>query len=166
MRTLHFKRDLTKIQKTYNVKNTSSCSTQESRQMIYLPLLLVNELNFRVKDLMVSRYSTHFEYAGFSVKWTHIASFTHLKKINSSTVQLPLTVSYEGISLSTFRFWVHLHDVVYSLRQFGEIFVILLVSDVNLQDSIRRGCFTCTSFKKLWNKQNYFVFIKASQMNS
>lgn len=33
--------------------------------MIYLPLLLVNELNFRVKDLMVSRYSTHFEYAGF-----------------------------------------------------------------------------------------------------
>ncbi|XP_040901050.1 cleft lip and palate transmembrane protein 1-like protein [Toxotes jaculatrix] len=66
--------------------------SQEGRQMIYLPLLLVNELSFRVRDLM---------------------------EINSSTVQLPLTVSYEGISLRRFRFWVHLQDVVYSLRQFG-----------------------------------------------
>ncbi|TNN02364.1 hypothetical protein fugu_009851 [Takifugu bimaculatus] len=66
--------------------------SQDSRQMIYLPLLLVNELNFRVRDLM---------------------------EINSSTAELPLTVSYKGISLRTFRFWVHLHDVVYSLRQFG-----------------------------------------------
>uniref|UniRef100_A0A3Q3NGD6 Lipid scramblase CLPTM1L n=1 Tax=Mastacembelus armatus TaxID=205130 RepID=A0A3Q3NGD6_9TELE len=61
-------------------------------KMIYLPLLLVNELSFRVRDLM---------------------------EISSSTVQLPLTVSYEGISLRRFRFWVHLQDVVYSLRQFG-----------------------------------------------
>lgn len=60
--------------------------------MIYLPLLLINELSFRVRDLM---------------------------EISSSTVQLPLTVSYEGISLRRFRFWVHLQDVVYSLRQFG-----------------------------------------------
>ncbi|XP_042346417.1 cleft lip and palate transmembrane protein 1-like protein [Plectropomus leopardus] len=66
--------------------------SQEGRQMIYLPLLLVNELSFRVRDLM---------------------------EISSSTVQLPLTVSYEGISLRRFRFWVHLQDVVYSLRQFG-----------------------------------------------
>ncbi|XP_072250707.1 lipid scramblase CLPTM1L-like isoform X2 [Leuresthes tenuis] len=66
--------------------------SQESRQMIYLPLLLVNEVSFRVRDLV---------------------------EINSSTVQLPLTVSYEGISLRRFRFWVHLHDIVYSLRQFG-----------------------------------------------
>ncbi|KAK2844336.1 hypothetical protein Q5P01_010995 [Channa striata] len=66
--------------------------SQESRQMIYLPLLLVNELSFRVRDLM---------------------------EISSSTAQLPLTVSYEGISLRRFRFWVHLQDVVYSLRQFG-----------------------------------------------
>lgn len=29
------------------------CSTQDEGQMIYLPLLLVNELNFRVRDLMV-----------------------------------------------------------------------------------------------------------------
>ncbi|XP_041843129.1 cleft lip and palate transmembrane protein 1-like protein [Melanotaenia boesemani] len=66
--------------------------SQEGRQMIYLPLLLVNELSFRVRDLM---------------------------EISSRTVQLPLTVSYEGISLRRFRFWVHLHDIVYSLRQFG-----------------------------------------------
>ncbi|XP_050932264.1 lipid scramblase CLPTM1L isoform X1 [Lates calcarifer] len=66
--------------------------SQEARQMIYLPLLLINELSFRVRDLM---------------------------EISSSTVQLPLTVSYEGISLRRFRFWVHLQDVVYSLRQFG-----------------------------------------------
>ncbi|XP_056142669.1 lipid scramblase CLPTM1L-like [Lampris incognitus] len=64
----------------------------EGRKMAYLPLLLVDELSFRVRDLM---------------------------EINSSTFQLPLTVSYEGISLRKFRFWVHLQDVVYSLRQFG-----------------------------------------------
>uniref|UniRef100_I3JIC9 Lipid scramblase CLPTM1L n=1 Tax=Oreochromis niloticus TaxID=8128 RepID=I3JIC9_ORENI len=66
--------------------------SQEGRQMMYLPLLMVNELNFRVRDLM---------------------------EISSSTVQLPLTVSYEGISLRGFRFWVHLQDMVYSLQQFG-----------------------------------------------
>ncbi|KAK5922569.1 hypothetical protein CgunFtcFv8_019817 [Champsocephalus gunnari] len=66
--------------------------SQEGRQMIYLPLLLVNEISFRVKDLV---------------------------EISSSTIRLPLTVSYEGISLRGFRFWVHLQDIVYSLRQFG-----------------------------------------------
>ncbi|KAM9851510.1 lipid scramblase CLPTM1L-like [Aulostomus maculatus] len=66
--------------------------SQEGRQMVYLPLLLIDELSFRVRDLM---------------------------EISSSTLQLPLTVSYEGISLRRFRFWVHLQDVVYSLRQFG-----------------------------------------------
>uniref|UniRef100_A0A3B4Z3U3 Lipid scramblase CLPTM1L n=1 Tax=Stegastes partitus TaxID=144197 RepID=A0A3B4Z3U3_9TELE len=66
--------------------------SQDGRQMIYLPLLLVNELSCRVKDLV---------------------------EISSSSAQLPLTVSYEGISLRGFRFWVHLQDMVYSLRQFG-----------------------------------------------
>ncbi|XP_068616420.1 lipid scramblase CLPTM1L-like [Brachionichthys hirsutus] len=66
--------------------------SQDGQQMIYLPLLLVDELSFRVRDLM---------------------------EINSSIAQLPLTVSYEGISLRGFRFSVHLQDVVYSLRQFG-----------------------------------------------
>ncbi|XP_028327143.1 cleft lip and palate transmembrane protein 1-like protein [Gouania willdenowi] len=66
--------------------------SHEGRQMFYLPLLLVNELSCRVSDLV---------------------------EISSSTAQLPLTVSYEGISLTGFRFWVHLQDIVYSLRQFG-----------------------------------------------
>lgn len=38
-----------------------TCSTQDGGQMIYLPLLLVNELNFRARDLMVGPYSTHCE---------------------------------------------------------------------------------------------------------
>ncbi|KAM6909873.1 lipid scramblase CLPTM1L-like [Xenentodon cancila] len=66
--------------------------SQEGRQTIYLPLLLVDELSYSVKDLV---------------------------EISSSSLKLPLTVSYEGISLRRFRFWVHLHDIVYSLRQFG-----------------------------------------------
>lgn len=41
------------------------------------------------------------------------------QEIKGSTVQLPLTVSYKGTGLRRFRFWVHLHDVVFSLRQFG-----------------------------------------------
>lgn len=41
------------------------------------------------------------------------------QEIKDSTVQLPLTVSYKGTGLRRFRFWVHLHDVVFSLRQFG-----------------------------------------------
>ncbi|KAG7234951.1 hypothetical protein INR49_003565 [Caranx melampygus] len=72
--------------------------SQDSRQMFYLPLLLVNELSVRVRDLVVG---------------------SDVTEISSSTAQLPLTVSYEGISLRRFRFWVHLQDVVYSLRQFG-----------------------------------------------
>ncbi|XP_054637433.1 lipid scramblase CLPTM1L-like [Dunckerocampus dactyliophorus] len=66
--------------------------SQEGRRIIYLPLLLIDELSFRVRDLM---------------------------EITGSTTHLPLTVSYEGISLRRFRFWVHLQEVVYSLRQFG-----------------------------------------------
>ncbi|XP_046887009.1 cleft lip and palate transmembrane protein 1-like protein [Hypomesus transpacificus] len=65
---------------------------KDGRRMTYLPLLLMDELSFRLKDLM---------------------------EINGTLTELPLTVSYEGISLRTFRFWVHLQDVVYSLRQFG-----------------------------------------------
>ncbi|XP_034031112.1 cleft lip and palate transmembrane protein 1-like protein [Thalassophryne amazonica] len=66
--------------------------SQEGNQIIYLPLLLVDELSFRVRDLM---------------------------EISSSTDQLPLNISYQGISLRRFRFWIHLQDVVFSLRQFG-----------------------------------------------
>lgn len=93
------------------------------------------------------------------MKWAHVVSLTHSKEINSSTAELPLTVSYEGTSLRTFRFWVHLHDVVYSLRQFGEIFVSLSVSEVILHDLIGRRCFPCSIvFKKSLNQQNHLYF--------
>lgn len=60
---LYFKPNINFIYRIYicNVKNF--CSTQDGGQLIYLPLLLVNELNFRVRDLMVGWYSTHFEYS-------------------------------------------------------------------------------------------------------
>ncbi|KAK0139683.1 Cleft lip and palate transmembrane protein 1-like protein [Merluccius polli] len=64
----------------------------EGRRMTYLPLLLVDQLSVRARDLL---------------------------EVSSSTRQLPLTVSYQGTSLQSFRFWVHLQDLVYSLRQFG-----------------------------------------------
>ena len=40
--------------------------------------------------------------------------------INRSTTELPLTVSYDKISLGRLRFWIHMQDAVYSLQQFGE----------------------------------------------
>ncbi|KAG7458263.1 hypothetical protein MATL_G00236230 [Megalops atlanticus] len=65
---------------------------QIGKKMVYLPLLFVDELSNRVKDLM---------------------------EINSSTTELPLTVSYDTISLGKLRFWIHMQDAVYSLQQFG-----------------------------------------------
>lgn len=40
--------------------------------------------------------------------------------INRSSTELPLTVSYDRISLGRLRFWIHMQDAVYSLQQFGE----------------------------------------------
>lgn len=40
--------------------------------------------------------------------------------INRSTAELPLTVSYDKISLGRLRFWIHMQDAVYSLQQLGE----------------------------------------------
>ncbi|XP_051519075.1 lipid scramblase CLPTM1L [Myxocyprinus asiaticus] len=65
---------------------------QNGKKMVYLPLLFVDELSNRVKDLM---------------------------EINSSTTELPLTISYDSISLGKLRFWIHMQDAVYSLQQFG-----------------------------------------------
>uniref|UniRef100_UPI002955C995 lipid scramblase CLPTM1L-like n=1 Tax=Panthera onca TaxID=9690 RepID=UPI002955C995 len=39
--------------------------------------------------------------------------------INRSSTELPLTVSYDKISLGRLRFWIHMQDAVYSLQQFG-----------------------------------------------
>ncbi|XP_067586421.1 lipid scramblase CLPTM1L isoform X2 [Pseudorca crassidens] len=58
----------------------------------YLPILFIDQLSSRVKDLTV---------------------------INRSTTELPLTVSYDKISLGRLRFWIHMQDAVFSLQQFG-----------------------------------------------
>lgn len=65
---------------------------QNGKKMVYLPLLFVDELSNRVKDLM---------------------------EINSTSTELPLTISYDSISLGRLRFWIHMQDAVYSLQQFG-----------------------------------------------
>lgn len=51
-----------------------------------------------------------------------------LQEINSSTTELPLTVSYDTISLGKLRFWIHMQDAVYSLQQFGELNVLAKLS--------------------------------------
>ncbi|XP_037385858.1 lipid scramblase CLPTM1L isoform X1 [Talpa occidentalis] len=65
---------------------------QLGKTVHYLPILFIDQLSSRVKDLMV---------------------------INRSTTELPLTVSYDKISLGRLRFWIHMQDAVYSLQQFG-----------------------------------------------
>ncbi|XP_026205217.1 cleft lip and palate transmembrane protein 1-like protein [Anabas testudineus] len=65
---------------------------QNGKKMVYLPLLFVDELSNRVKDLV---------------------------EINSTSRELPLTISYDSISLGRLRFWIHMQDAVYSLQQFG-----------------------------------------------
>ncbi|XP_063049564.1 lipid scramblase CLPTM1L-like, partial [Engraulis encrasicolus] len=65
---------------------------QHGKKMVYLPLLFVDELSNRVKDLM---------------------------EINSTTKEVPLTISYDTISLGRLRFWIHMQDAVFSLQHFG-----------------------------------------------
>ncbi|XP_035537608.1 cleft lip and palate transmembrane protein 1-like protein [Morone saxatilis] len=65
---------------------------QNGKKMVYLPLLFVDELSNRVKDLV---------------------------EINSTSMELPLTISYDSISLGRLRFWIHMQDAVFSLQQFG-----------------------------------------------
>ncbi|KAG7317244.1 hypothetical protein KOW79_019542 [Hemibagrus wyckioides] len=65
---------------------------QSGKKFVYLPLLFIDELSNRVKDLV---------------------------EINSSTTELPLTISYDTITLGKLRFWIHMQDAVYSLQQFG-----------------------------------------------
>ncbi|KAI9540021.1 Cleft lip and palate associated transmembrane protein 1 [Dissostichus eleginoides] len=65
---------------------------QNGKKMVYLPLLFVDELSNRVKDLA---------------------------EINSTSMELPLTISYDSISLGRLRFWIHMQDAVFSLQQFA-----------------------------------------------
>lgn len=43
-----------------------------------------------------------------------------IQVINRSSTELPLTVSYDKISLGRLRFWIHMQDAVYALQQFGD----------------------------------------------
>ncbi|XP_036395773.1 cleft lip and palate transmembrane protein 1-like protein [Megalops cyprinoides] len=65
---------------------------QSEKKMLYLPVLFIDELSNRVRDLM---------------------------EINSTTTELPLTLSHNTISLVKFRIWIHMQDIVYSLQRFG-----------------------------------------------
>ncbi|CAL8289244.1 unnamed protein product [Merluccius merluccius] len=74
-------------------------------------------------DALVSHWKPHLSITVLSTDFTFnkagLPSDLRRHMRVSSTRQLPLTVSYQGTSLQTFRFWVHLQDLVYSLRQFG-----------------------------------------------
>ncbi|XP_062393834.1 lipid scramblase CLPTM1L-like isoform X1 [Sardina pilchardus] len=65
---------------------------EEGKKKMYLPLMVVDELQIRMRDFI---------------------------EINESTAEVHLTVNYENISLRKFRLRSHLRDVIYSLKQFG-----------------------------------------------
>ncbi|XP_031432821.2 cleft lip and palate transmembrane protein 1-like protein [Clupea harengus] len=65
---------------------------EDVKKKMYLPFMVVDELQIRMKDFL---------------------------EINESTTEVHLTVTYENISLRKFRLWSHMRDVVYSLKHFG-----------------------------------------------
>ncbi|XP_067248857.1 lipid scramblase CLPTM1L-like [Chanodichthys erythropterus] len=65
---------------------------KKEKRKLYLPLILVDELRSRLKDLI---------------------------EINSTTKAVPLTISYDTITLRKFRIWIHIQAVIYSLKHFG-----------------------------------------------
>ncbi|XP_048880964.1 cleft lip and palate transmembrane protein 1-like protein isoform X2 [Brienomyrus brachyistius] len=65
---------------------------QSGKKMLYLPLLFINELANRVQDMM---------------------------EIKSITLEVPLSISYEDISLWKLRLWIRIQDAVNTLRQLG-----------------------------------------------
>lgn len=50
-----------------------------------------------------------------------------MKEINSTTKAVPLTLSYDTITLRKFRMWIHIQAVIYSLKHFGKSFNILCI---------------------------------------
>uniref|UniRef100_A0A671SFM8 Lipid scramblase CLPTM1L n=1 Tax=Sinocyclocheilus anshuiensis TaxID=1608454 RepID=A0A671SFM8_9TELE len=64
---------------------------KKEKKTFYLPLLLVDELRSRLNDLIM----------------------------NSTTKAVPLTISYDTITLRKFRIWIHIQAVIYSLKHFG-----------------------------------------------
>ncbi|XP_072534883.1 lipid scramblase CLPTM1L-like [Salminus brasiliensis] len=65
---------------------------KKEKRKLYLPLLLVDEMRSRIKDLI---------------------------EINSTTKAVPFTISYDTITLRKFRIWIHVQAVIYSLKHFG-----------------------------------------------
>uniref|UniRef100_A0A671SEL2 Lipid scramblase CLPTM1L n=1 Tax=Sinocyclocheilus anshuiensis TaxID=1608454 RepID=A0A671SEL2_9TELE len=65
---------------------------KKEKKTFYLPLLLVDELRSRLNDLI---------------------------EMNSTTKAVPLTISYDTITLRKFRIWIHIQAVIYSLKHFG-----------------------------------------------
>uniref|UniRef100_A0A673HGH0 Lipid scramblase CLPTM1L n=1 Tax=Sinocyclocheilus rhinocerous TaxID=307959 RepID=A0A673HGH0_9TELE len=64
---------------------------KKEKKKFYLPLLLVDELRSRLNDLIM----------------------------NSTTKAVPLTITYDTITLRKFRIWIHIQAVIYSLKHFG-----------------------------------------------
>ncbi|EHH54125.1 Cleft lip and palate transmembrane protein 1-like protein [Macaca fascicularis] len=120
---------------------------QLGKTVHYLPILFIDQLSNRVKDLMallppadygsqtVALYSCSLRplvvpnTASFTSGVTDCSyttcrlgagqAVTGEQVINRSTTELPLTVSYDKVSLGRLRFWIHMQDAVYSLQQFG-----------------------------------------------
>ncbi|KTG32235.1 hypothetical protein cypCar_00009768 [Cyprinus carpio] len=65
---------------------------KKEKKKLYLPLLLVDELRSRLNDLI---------------------------EMDSTTKAVPLTISYDTITLRKFRIWIHIQAVIYSLKHFG-----------------------------------------------
>uniref|UniRef100_A0A673HD75 Lipid scramblase CLPTM1L n=1 Tax=Sinocyclocheilus rhinocerous TaxID=307959 RepID=A0A673HD75_9TELE len=65
---------------------------KKEKKKFYLPLLLVDELRSRLNDLI---------------------------EMNSTTKAVPLTITYDTITLRKFRIWIHIQAVIYSLKHFG-----------------------------------------------
>lgn len=46
-------------------------------------------------------------------------------QMNSTTKAVPLSISYDTITLRKFRIWIHIQAVIYSLKHFGEWHTII-----------------------------------------
>uniref|UniRef100_A0A8C2KM82 Lipid scramblase CLPTM1L n=1 Tax=Cyprinus carpio TaxID=7962 RepID=A0A8C2KM82_CYPCA len=66
-------------------------TSEKKKKKFYLPLLLVDELRSRLNDLIM----------------------------NSTRKAVPLTISYDTITLRKFRIWIYVQAVIYSLKHFG-----------------------------------------------
>ncbi|XP_057352734.1 lipid scramblase CLPTM1L isoform X4 [Manis pentadactyla] len=97
---------------------------QLGKTVHYLPILFIDQLSNRVKDLMkpaflMQRHRLNQCARSLWLPWAAEWKTALTPVINRSSTELPLTVSYDRISLGRLRFWIHMQDAVYSLQQFG-----------------------------------------------